>query len=63
MNEVNEGDWVPLYKPNQYLAGLRVAMSTSDYCWECRLTMLQSADCGDQGFCRDECGKGGKGFK
>lgn len=26
-DELNDGDWVPLYKPNQYLAGLRVEVS------------------------------------
>ncbi|KAL5418502.1 hypothetical protein PMIN03_000982 [Paraphaeosphaeria minitans] len=39
MNEVNDGDWVPLYKPNQYLAGLRVAVSASAYRWTPRLTI------------------------
>jgi len=28
-SDINDGDWVPLYKPNQYLAGLRVEVSVS----------------------------------
>ncbi|PSN70410.1 hypothetical protein BS50DRAFT_311990 [Corynespora cassiicola Philippines] len=41
MRQVGAGDWVPLWRPNQYLSGLRV----------------EHADCGDVGWNQDEKGR------
>lgn len=58
MSEINDGDWVSLYKPNQYLASLRVAVVRVS---ANKAHRVQIAETMGYYVCRYECGKSDEG--